>query len=103
MGGVKNMIAQLIAWCVANAGPLQAAGIELTWTEGPPDRPKRSAWVDMSGSAHLVRVTLWDTGECDVQSIELDSGEVRTSHPVIQSEGEVGPVLDDAARAMRSN
>jgi len=42
-------------------------------TPGPTDRAKVAAWLSAVGPTTSGQVTIWDTGECDVEVYELDS------------------------------
>lgn len=87
------MTAKLAAWVAANQNRLADRDIRVTFTAGPDDRPKASAWVDLVSESHLVRVTVWQTGECDVSSIRVADGEETADHVVLASEDELAIFL----------
>ena len=36
---------------------------------------KQSAYVDIASNTDLLRITLWETGEIDLEQISIDTGE----------------------------
>jgi hypothetical protein len=52
----------------------------VAYTQGPADRPKKAGWIDLDGPTMLVRVTVWESGECDIETALIGSGEQRVEH-----------------------
>jgi hypothetical protein len=63
----------LEAWREALQGEAAAGGIAIEITYGEPtDNP--GVRVDLSSSRHLARVTVWESGACEVEALEVSNG-----------------------------
>ena len=89
------MIAYLHDWFESNYPRLEALGLSPHLVDGPSDRLKHSAWIDLEGRETMCRITLWETGESDVQFILLQSGEPAMEHKQVRSEVELAGLLDE--------
>lgn len=68
----------------------------LGFARGPADRDKASVWVTFEGVTNLGQVTVWDTGECEVEAGRLEDGEILLQRSLELVDGrEVGAVLDE--------
>jgi hypothetical protein len=43
-------------------------GIRVQFSEGPPEIPKRSAWITAQGAAAIGELMLWESGECETEA-----------------------------------
>lgn len=76
----------------------------VRYEESPPGRPKRSAWVVVEGPAAVGQLTLWETGECDVEAEATFDGEVlirRTT--TISTPVEVLRLADELLKLVKSH
>ena len=53
----------LKAWIGLHVDDLARDGIQATLTEGPGDRNRTAAWVDLDSGSRLLRLTVWESGE----------------------------------------
>lgn len=71
----------------------QAAGSDkakIEFVRGDTERSKRSAWLIVEGSAVSGQVTIWDTGECDIEAYRNeDSSAVLQRSKQIESVDEI--------------
>ena len=73
MGRFENMIDQLSAWFAENRVRLESMGLRSALTLDPAERPKVSAWVDLENDRLMCRITVWESGECDVHIMGVHS------------------------------
>ena len=73
MGHFEDMIDQMSAWFRDNRIRLESMGLRPTITLGPAGRPKPSAWLDLENDRLMCRITVWESGECDVHIIDVHS------------------------------
>jgi hypothetical protein len=73
------MIDLVCQWYRAHEGEMAARGIVSHLTVGPPDRPKRAIWVDLEVAEGLARLTVWDSGEA-----ELERADLRNEQPTVE-------------------
>jgi hypothetical protein len=71
---VTNFIANLQDWCMK----WKATGHSpmATFTMGPIDRPKRSAWLELRDERITAQVTVWVSGECELEADSISNGSV---------------------------
>jgi len=61
-----------IRWLDINAGLLEQMGIAvIEQYETPEDAEVASFHVDFAGSTSAGRLTLWETGDCDVELLDI--------------------------------
>ena len=76
-----NLTSGLIRWWRAEGRVIRSRGIHGTITRGNRNHRPRSAWIDLESDRQIVRVTVWDDGQCDIAVGEIATGEViRQSH-----------------------
>lgn len=94
------MLSALRAWFDALQGE-RALGVR--YEESPP-RPKRSAWIVVEGPAATGQLTVWDTGECDIEAETTFEGEVlRRETLQLADAGEVSRVADELLHLVKSH
>jgi hypothetical protein len=81
---------QLIQW----AEPWAAANPSVQAVHGPSDRDKIAAWVQADGESVGGQVTVWDSGECEVEVLDVATGQPRwIEHFEFASEEDMHSVL----------
>ncbi len=93
------MIEQLSAWLSANRVRLEALGLRSSMNLGPPERPKPSAWVDLENERLMCRITVWESGECDVHIIDVQSHRDDIEHHELEP-SRLKPLLDQAVEQL---
>jgi hypothetical protein len=48
--------------------------LSMTFEMGPADRSKRAAWSTIEGAAGAGQITVWDSGECQLEVYATDTG-----------------------------
>ncbi|MFD4632775.1 hypothetical protein ACFVYR_13385 [Streptomyces sp. NPDC058284] len=93
----------LAAWCSDQGAGLRAAAIDCELGTSPADgRSKASAWVTLSTNARLATITIWDTGEAELDHADVESGQVRPEHRLLQTEEDLVNALSGLVQWMRS-
>ncbi|MET9362253.1 hypothetical protein ABZX93_15205 [Streptomyces sp. NPDC006632] len=93
----------LAAWCTAQASGLRAAAIDCEIDTSPADgRDKASAWVTLSTDARLAALAVWDTGEAELDHVDVESGQVHSEHRFLQTEQDLVRALSGLVRWVRS-
>jgi hypothetical protein len=62
------MIDLVQRWFNAHAREMIDRGMVTRLTLGPADRPKRAVWVDLEAGDRLARLTVWESGEGELES-----------------------------------
>lgn len=62
-------------WFTLRKASLEEEGFEIHIVRPPGNTDKNSMYVDIDMEKHIGRITLWETGECDQQIINVDSEE----------------------------
>lgn len=65
---VPPFLDELRVWFEDYSGAGGRRGIRVEFNEGPPERPKRAAWVRAEGAAAFGQLTLRESGECDTDA-----------------------------------
>lgn len=96
MSRPMDLLEQLRAWFSAEADALRATGLAVEFAHPVQSLPKPSASVTVLGDSRLARLTVWETGEA-----ELDLGDARTGSLEQQHRDITGRVgLVDAVETM---
>jgi len=82
-----NYFADLLkTWVDVHARDLESDGISATLAEGPSDRDKRVAWVDLHSATRSVRLAVWASGEAVLSVGDLTTGAVIAEEQVTLAE-----------------
>jgi len=66
---------QLLKWSEKRRADLTSIGITTSeFHMGPDDRPKPGAFVDHDTLTALGRITIWESGEMEVEAIHIEDG-----------------------------
>ncbi|RKG65421.1 hypothetical protein D7V80_23340 [Corallococcus sp. CA054B] len=85
------MIDVLRSWCSEQEQRLVSRGIKVKFFEGGPE----SAYIDLESKLTIARVSLWEEGFCDMESLSIATGQqvLCQHHEGLQANGLV-PLLD---------
>ncbi|MEV6044174.1 HD domain-containing protein [Streptomyces xanthochromogenes] len=94
-----NLPRALTTWFGENEAALRARGITAEMGHSPEDgRPKSSAWLAGSAGNRGIQVTVWDSGEAELDFVDFGTGDHRSEHRDLRTEQELlallGPTLD---------
>jgi hypothetical protein len=96
----SNPIQALAKWFDQHRSELESSGVTAGIEHARADSPKAAAWVDLATATGIGRLTVWETGECEIQVAEIESGDVRTEHQDLQSDSELVEALDALVRGI---
>lgn len=96
MSETIDLLRRFQAWYDDALPELQAEGYVAKFSESVPKRPKPAAWVTLSSSSRMGRLTLWVTGEAQLGLGDAESGEFIEEHLEISGDLE----LADATRTL---
>ncbi|MGW1208083.1 immunity protein TriTu family protein [Streptomyces sp. NPDC002499] len=89
-----NLPDALTTWSATNEAVLCARGITTELRHSPRDgRDKNSAWLTIEADNRIVQITVWSTGETELDFADLNSGDHRPEHRDLQTEQELHVVL----------
>ena len=91
-----DLLRRLQAWYDDSLPELQAEGCVVEFSEPVPKHPKPSASVTVSSSSRIGKLTVWVTGEAELDLGDAASGEVIGEH--LEISGDLG--LADATRTL---
>lgn len=91
-----DLLKRLQAWHDDTAPSLREEGFIVEFTEPTKGRPKPSASVLVGSTTLIGKLTLWSTGEAELDLGDAASGAVTEEHREIT--GDVGPA--DAMRTL---
>lgn len=97
-----KMIETLNNWLAESGAELEALGITAELEHAPTDRSKSAAWIDLASVTAIGRLTVWETGECEIQIAKKRSGDVRTEHHDLQSDSDLLDILGKLVRRLDS-
>jgi hypothetical protein len=87
------MIDLVCQWYRAHEREIAAQGIVSHLTVGTPDRPKRAIWVDLEVAEGLARLTVWDSGEAELERADLRNEQPTVEHLRLASAEELEAAL----------
>jgi hypothetical protein len=79
--------------------------IGLTWSVAPvhPNYGKAVTWVDFEGAGWLDPITIWETGETELDSLRVLGGLTVNKHYDLESAASLETVLAELAALVRDN
>ncbi|MFF1546560.1 HD domain-containing protein [Streptomyces sp. NPDC058291] len=94
-----NLPDALTAWFAENNAILRTRGITAELRHSPEDgRLKNSAWLTVESGNRVTQITVWNSGEAELDFVDLGSGDNRPEHRDLQTEQELhallGSILD---------
>lgn len=72
---MTNFIAKLEDWCMKLRKDAPSS-VRIDFNLGPTDRPKRSAWLGLRNERITAQITVWVSGECELEADSLADGSV---------------------------
>lgn len=96
MSGEKTIINLFEAWFYLRKPDLDHNSWQSNIASSPNPFGKSSAHVDIDTAEHIARITLWDTGECVLEIMNVISGEaLLSSSTVLANESDLSTTLND--------
>ncbi|MFD4829226.1 hypothetical protein ACFWPV_05115 [Streptomyces uncialis] len=94
-----NLPDALTTWFAKNDQVLRTRGITAELRHSPEDgRLKNSAWLTVESGNRTTQITVWNSGEAELDFVDLGSGDHRPEHRDLQTEQELhallGSILD---------
>jgi len=77
-------------------------GVQATMYESPATRSKRSCQLELEGKASLVRIALWESGECEIQIANIATADVQICHRCLNDLAKLTLLLDDLVNDIAS-
>ena len=78
------------------------SGITVAFTRGPDDREKISAWLEVTGDQALGQVTVWSSGECEIEADDSDGSILLRRTLFLQSPDDLESAVRELARLLAS-
>ncbi|MFE3738887.1 hypothetical protein [Streptomyces sp. NPDC059134] len=94
-----NLPDALRTWFAKNDEVLRTRGITAELRHSPEDgRLKNSAWLTVGAGNRAIQITVWNSGEAELDFVDLGSGDNRPERRDLQTEQELhtllGSILD---------
>ncbi|MFI8081653.1 HD domain-containing protein [Kitasatospora sp. NPDC086009] len=87
----------LADWFAANEPAVRARGIATELGHSPDDgRLKNSAWLTLEAGRRAVMITVWSSGETELDDVDLDTGDNRPEHRYLTTTQELHDILASA-------
>ncbi|MEU5417746.1 immunity protein TriTu family protein [Streptomyces sp. NPDC020667] len=92
-----NLPGALTTWFAKNGALLRTRGITAELRHSPEDgRLKNSAWLTAEAGNRAIQITVWNSGEAELDFMDLSSGDNRPEHRDLQTEQELHALLGSA-------
>ncbi|MFJ2214282.1 hypothetical protein ACIQVO_09515 [Streptomyces sp. NPDC101062] len=89
-----NLPDALTTWFAKNEAVLRTRGITAELRHSPEDgRLKNSAWLTAEAGNRAIQITVWNSGEAELDFVDLGSGDNRPEHRDLQTEQELHVLL----------
>jgi hypothetical protein len=103
MTSKEVLIAGLRAWAADRAPTLASEGITLQLDDSRSQASKASMSLSLDGEERISQLTVWVTGEAELERAEIATGLVRNEHCDLASLEDLGQALDDLLRWQRGD
>ncbi|WP_051950663.1 immunity protein TriTu family protein [Actinacidiphila yeochonensis] len=97
----QPLLPALSAWVAGRAVPLAAEGIVVHVDESPSGWAKASMTVALDGPRAVGRLTVWDTGEAELEYGVIATGQVECEHRDLASARDLRQALADLTGRLR--
>lgn len=88
-----NLLSFLAGWSEAWSASGRGSPT-MSFVLGEPNRPKRSATAQVEGVGVSGQITVWESGECDIEAYDHETGEpVILESLSLKSEDELGSAI----------
>jgi hypothetical protein len=89
-----NLPDALTTWFAKNGAVLHTRGITAELRHSPEDgRLKNSAWLTVEAGNRVTQITVWNSGEAELDFGDLGSGDNHPEHRDLQTEQELHALL----------
>jgi hypothetical protein len=94
-GGELDHTHLLARWFAENEAVLRSRGIAAELQHSPDDgRSKSSAWLTVEVGNRAMQIAVWDSGEAELDCVDLSSGDARSEHRDLHSDQELYDLLE---------
>ncbi|WP_323180241.1 HD domain-containing protein [Streptomyces sp. NBC_01363] len=94
---LPNLPDTLTTWFAENDAVFCARGITAELRHSPEDgRLKNSAWLTVEARDRGIQITVWSSGEAELDYVDLGSGDNRPEHRDLQTDQELHALLRSA-------
>jgi hypothetical protein len=69
------MLATLKRWLLARVTAYEARGVTFTLVQGGVNTPDPSFYVDVDTARFIGRICCWSSGQCDLEILDVRTGE----------------------------
>ncbi|WP_443066307.1 HD domain-containing protein [Streptomyces sp. NBC_01262] len=91
---LPNLPDALMTWFAKNEVVLRARGITAELRHSPEDgRLKNGAWLTVEAGNRVFQITVWSSGEAELDFVDLGSGDNRPEHRDLRTEQELHVLL----------
>jgi len=92
-----NLPDAITTWFAENDAVFCARGITAELRHSPEDgRLKNSAWLTVEAGNRVIQITVWNSGEAELDYVDLGSGDNRPEHRDLQTDQELHALLSSA-------
>ncbi len=89
------MIEAFENWFLSIASSLRARGHAIEWQQTGQQTNKPSAYAQVETLSQLARVTVWSSGECDLEALDIKTGaQLVNAHHVFTDAARLRSELD---------
>jgi hypothetical protein len=81
----------------------EALGLTFSVAPVHPNYGKAITWVDFEGAGWLARITIWETGETELEALRVFGGLTVNKHYDLESAASLDTVLGELAALLRDN
>lgn len=92
-----NLLTALTAWFAKNEAVFRSRGITAELGHSPEDgRLKTSTWLTVEAGSRVMLITVWSSGEAELDHVDLGTGDTRPEHRDLQTDQELHDLLGSA-------
>jgi hypothetical protein len=95
------ILPRLTQWYLDHHDQLAGGGVTATLRESPPEWPKASISLSMNSGPRLTQLTVWDSGETELDLVDTDTGVHTPQHRVISTPGGLDDLLSQQLTWLR--
>jgi hypothetical protein len=86
MDGNESLLDALRAWFYQHKEELDALGLDAALESAPLGREKSALWLTLDSGQYMGRITVWNSGEVEIECAEVATGEILQEHRELKSD-----------------
>ncbi|MCJ1681140.1 hypothetical protein MTF65_28065 [Streptomyces sp. APSN-46.1] len=91
---MTNLPQKLTTWLTEHAADLQTEGINCDLGRSPDDgRSKASTWLTLESETRLATITVWDSGEAELDYADVARGQAHPEHRDLRTQLDVADAV----------